>query len=339
MTPQQKLELLLIEMVPALRDAFLAAIQNIVGGVMLTELTEAIETGNYERVYAILNMGGPTMRPLTAALENAFERFGIAKADTFPARIPTPFGSVVFHFDARNRDAETWLRNKSSELVSQVDDDARFNIRNIMQRGMEQGRNPRSVALDIVGRIDPQTGERVGGVIGLSKNQEAWVQSARTKLKQLDATYLSLELRDKRFDSTVQKAIDSGKPLPADTIEKLIIRYKVNALRARAENIARTETTRALNQAEFESVKQVVASGSVANEAARKEWDSSGDSRVRSSHRAMDGQRVGLDEPFVSPSGERLMYPGDTSLGATTKEVASCRCRLKTVVDWLHGVK
>lgn len=338
MTPQQKLELLLLQMAPEIRDAFLAAIQGVVDGVILTELTEAIDAGNYEQVVAILNVNGPTLRPLTRAIEDMFERFGDAKGDTFPKRIQTPFGSMVFHFDARNPSAEAWLKMKSSELISRIDDDTRFIVRNAIQRGLERGQNPRVTALDIVGRIDPATGERTGGLIGLSKNQETWVASARRKLETLDATYFNMELRDKRFDGTVRKAIESGKPLPAAVVDKLIIRYKSNSLRNRAENIARTETMHALNQAEFESVKQVIAKGSLAPEAVMKEWDATADGRTRSQHRAMNGQRVAFDEPFVAPDGTRLMFPGDTSLGAGSDQVGNCRCRLKTVVDWFHGV-
>lgn len=56
------------------------------------------------------------------------------------------------------------------------------------------------------------------------------------------------------------------------------------------------------------------------------------DARVRAggkskaNHRAMDGVTVPIDQPFVMPSGARLMFPGDRSLGAPVSELANCRC-------------
>ena len=67
-----------------------------------------------------------------------------------------------------------------------------------------------------------------------------------------------------------------------------------------------------------------------------KEWIASDDDRSRSfghgdatSHRAMDGKRVGVDEKFEVPSkdGIDLMEgPGDQS--APADQVINCRCTL-----------
>lgn len=63
-----------------------------------------------------------------------------------------------------------------------------------------------------------------------------------------------------------------------------------------------------------------------------KAWVTQGDSRVRPAHRAADGQRVPSSQPFTV-GGERLMYPGDTSLGASIGNVAGCRCSSVPDVD------
>lgn len=54
-------------------------------------------------------------------------------------------------------------------------------------------------------------------------------------------------------------------------------------------------------------------------------WIATLDSRTRDSHRRLDGQRVGVDEPFKSMYG-KIMYPGDTS--ADPRDVWRCRCSL-----------
>ena len=67
-----------------------------------------------------------------------------------------------------------------------------------------------------------------------------------------------------------------------------------------------------------------------------KAWVTQGDSRVRTppdssfNHLAADSEQVPMDQPFVV-SGERLMHPGDTSLGASVGNVVNCRCA--SVVD------
>jgi len=56
-----------------------------------------------------------------------------------------------------------------------------------------------------------------------------------------------------------------------------------------------------------------------------KEWNTVGDSRVRIIHRRANGQRVPLNEPYIV-NGQRLMYPGDNSRGATADNTIHCRC-------------
>ena len=341
MSPRQQLDALVDLFAPDIRSAFLAAIQDVTDTVLIEQLIAAIEAGDVEAAFRALGFSDGAMRPLTAAIERAFEQGGVMVGRlTFPKYLNTPNGRAVFRFDVRNSRAEAYLRDKSSSLVSQITESARINVQSALTVGMEKGVNPRSVALDLVGRLDPASGKRVGGSIGLSANQEGWARSARTKLEMLDEAYFNMELRDKRFDRTVAKAIKDGKPLPADTVNKLIGRYRDNALRWRGENIARTEAMQALNHSEYEATRQAVDLGAVKNENVKREWDDAGDGRVRPTHRLLNGQRVGLDEPFVIPATitrreVRMLHPGDTSLGAPVREIAMCRCRVRSVIDWL----
>lgn len=66
--------------------------------------------------------------------------------------------------------------------------------------------------------------------------------------------------------------------------------------------------------------------------AARKRWMTMGDSKVRSfakgdefDHVTANGQERMLNEAYIV-SGQLLMYPGDTSLGASSGNVINCRC-------------
>jgi len=240
----------------------------------------------------------------------------------------------------RNPRAENDLKTFSSAFVTRLTDEARENVRTILERGMIAGKNPRTTALDIVGRIDPSTKQRTGGILGLTIGQEKWVANARGYLENLDPKYFQMTLRDKRFDKLVSKAIEQNQPLSVDTISKLMSSYKNRALKYRAEMVARTETIQSINRAEYQAHIQAVGEGLLDRNAITKEWDAVGDDRTRHSHLAMDkkygkGKGVGLEEPFVFPSGALALFPGDSSMGAPAKEIIMCRCKQRIRVDWL----
>jgi hypothetical protein len=56
-----------------------------------------------------------------------------------------------------------------------------------------------------------------------------------------------------------------------------------------------------------------------------KYWITMADSLVRDAHIEADGQVQFFDEPF-EVMGEKLMFPGDTSLGASKANIRECRC-------------
>lgn len=90
----------------------------------------------------------------------------------------------------------------------------------------------------------------------------------------------------------------------------------------RANTIARTEATNAMNKA------QVLALNSSGREW-EKSWDAIRDDRTRDAHFAMDPELwIDLDEPF-NVGGELLGYPGDITLGATAGNLINCRCNLR----------
>lgn len=335
-TLRQIIEELTAKYSPVIRDAFLAAIQDISNNVILADLIKAIEANDIERAFRVLGMSEAAMRPITAALATTFENGGGMVGSTFPKVLNTPdFGRTRFLFDVRNTRAEQWLKEQSSRLIVEIQENTRVAVRNTLQVGMEVGSNPRVTALDIVGRIGA-TGRREGGLIGLTSQQESWVRNARADLQNLDARYFARLRRDKRFDKIVQAAIRDGKPLTKETIDKLISRYKDRLLQLRGETIGRTESIQSLNRANFEAVRQAKDMGAL--KGSTKEWDSAGDMRVRDSHRHMDGQIVELEQPFVTPDGYNLMFPGDISLGAPAKEIINCRCRFKLRMDWLQDI-
>lgn len=357
MTREKKLQKLIGQFTPVIQDAFLAAVQDITDRAIIAELVAAIEAGDMNRAIASLGLDERAFRSLEAAIEQAFETGGVMTGSTFPKTIQTPVARTVFRFDVRNSRAEAWLRDHSSALVREITDESRQVVRTVLQRGMKDGRNPTSTALDLVGRKDPKTKHRVGGVIGLTQQQESWVSNARRDLQQLNDllglglskeqlvskidgnNYFQRARRMPSGDAIIKDALLSGKRIDSETIEKLMIHYKSSMLQYRGEMIGRTEAISSLNQSEHEAIMQAVDQGAVKEAAIKRVWDSSGDSRVRDDHRDMDGQTVGLKEPFTFPDGTKAMFPGDRSLGAPGEQTIACRCIARTVVDWLHDAR
>jgi hypothetical protein len=343
MTVYTSLEQLLALKIPEVQRIFLNVMQDIVDRALLDEMIAAIEANDAERLFRATGFTQAALAPIIDAIEQVYRDSAETTVAGWPKRIRTPTGLTIFRFDMRNPRAEQDLRTVSSRLVAQLTEEARQNVRNALQQGMIDGRNPRSTALDIIGRIDPATRNRVGGLIGLTQNQEGWVRNADRYLRQLDPKYLNLKLRDKRFDSIVKKAIESGKPLSETDVSRLVTAFKGRALKYRGEAVARTETIQTLNRGEYMATRQAIDEGLIKDSAVTKEWDDTGDGKVRPTHRVMaskygKGKGVALDEPFESPSGARLMYPGDPGLGASAAEIVHCRCRMHVRVDWLAGV-
>lgn len=336
-TLKQVLLKLVDKFIPEIRDAFIASIRDVSDRASLSEITNAIRDGDLEKAFRRTGMSEAALRPLTTTIERAFETTGVTIMDTYPKTARNLDGRVVFRFDVRNSRAERWLREQSSSLVSTITDDARRAVQNTITDGVRAGTNPRNIALDIVGRIDTATGQRIGGVIGLAPNQERWAARTRVMLEKLDPQYFKRALRDKRFDKTVAAAIKNGTPLSAETINKLMVRYRDNVLRYRGETIGRTEANQSLNRADYEATQQAIDSGAVKQSDVTKIWDATGDKRTREDHLLMDGQTVGFDAPFTFPDGTQAMFPGDISLDASAQEIINCRCRFRTRIDWARG--
>jgi len=102
---------------------------------------------------------------------------------------------------------------------------------------------------------------------------------------------------------------------------------RVNAI-AMTETQSSAESTRimeATTLAGIDPMTIVKVTGLAVLSQSIKMWLTVGDSLVRPIHSAAGGQRVPINQAFFV-GGELLMYPGDSSLGATLKNLANCRC-------------
>lgn len=120
----------------------------------------------------------------------------------------------------------------------------------------------------------------------------------------------------------------SSRGIAADLRRRIIDMSVESAIRA-----ARTAVTAAENggrQATYEKAAEMGIE-------MQREWIATKDHLTREWHGKADGQRVGVDEAFTV-GGEKLMFPGDRSHGASGWNICSCRCSVKAFVKG-HGRK
>ena len=304
----------------------------------VAQLARLIEQGRVEDVLDLLRLDAGTWAPLAEQIRQVYMAGGKVTADAL-GRIPDDEGLFTARFDARSPQAERWLSEKSSTLIVEIVNEQREAARIAIRAGLERGDNPRTTALDLIGRVNQATGRREGGFIALTSGQAEWVNSARDKLDNLDPSYFDMKLRDKRLDPVIRQAMAAGHPVPRATVESAITRYQARAQRYRGEVIARTETLNALRASQNEAVRQAAEEAGVEAGEAVKVWSSTGDERTREAHLEMDGQEVMMNEPFETPDGELLMYPGDSSMGASAANTIQCRCSVSYRINFGAMVK
>jgi hypothetical protein len=319
-----------------LRKAFLDCIYATRDSAQIALIVRMLEKHDVDGALRAVNLDPTQFRGLDKTISDGFEAAGNFTADALPPLRQPSGHRLEIGFDVRNPRAEAWLRDHSATMVTQIVDDQHSAIRQHLEAGMVAGDNPKTVALDLVGRVNAATGKREGGVIGLTASQEAWTRKYAAELAAGDPNALTRALRDKRFDKTVQAAIRDGKPIPAELQAKMTAAYKARALRFRAETIGRTEALTSLHQGQHEAMRQGVDAGQVQVQNVTKVWKSAADNRVRETHRALNGAKAGFSAAFVSPSGARLMFPGDPS--APPAETIQCRCWLMYRVNHFAGV-
>lgn len=91
--------------------------------------------------------------------------------------------------------------------------------------------------------------------------------------------------------------------------------------------IAKTEGHRIQQEATYNVQKRAIVRGADVV----KQWDSTLDGKTRPTHRALDGQIVGVDEYFKSESGYKALYPGGFGIPS---EDCNCRCCLLQRAKW-----
>lgn len=209
---------------------------------------------------------------------------------------------------------EQFAVTMTSTRIREIDQTTRDTIRQVIQSGTTAGDDPFAIA------------RRIRGSIGLTQRQEAAVNNYERMLRALDPEVLDRKLRDRRSDASVARAINNDKALTDAQVRSLVDRYRDRYIKYRANVIARTESIRAVQGAQWELFQDMINKGQIDARQVRRTWIHTGDAHVRNAHLqipSMNPRGVGQAETFSSPLGP-ILYPGDPS--ALAANTIQCRC-------------
>ena len=301
-----RLEALINRAEPRLRRAFVQAVVLLREEGSLASVAELIAAGRIEEALALLEGAMTRFATATnAVLINAGE-----STATF---VGGALGTII-DFDQVNERAVALMRANRFRLVQEFTQEQVLATREALVDGITRGLNPRAQALNFRSSL------------GLTQRQQQAVINFRRLLEENSSEVLTRALRDRRFDSTVLRAIESGDPLTRAQIDRMVERYNTRSIALRSETIARTESLRAVHEGNDEMFAQALERGDLSPQEVTQAWMTAQDALVRDTHDVMHGQERPIGEPFETGDGDLLRFPGDSL--APAHEVILCRCAL-----------
>ena len=230
-------------------------------------------------------------------------------------------------------DSNTWaVINLLMGEYRSISDTSDMDLRKTIDVVMANGNTNRNKALDLLG-VKGTTARRTGGMVGLPVQMSEWVESARQQLLSGDKAamraYLTRKLRDTAYD----RFVVPGTKLTIEQANTISRAYSSRLLQSYAKQLAQTYAQQAYNAGRNHAIQQLLDNGTITQDQVQKKWRTMRDERVRHSHATMNNQRVGFTEPFVSGLGGLLMFPGDTSLGASDADIWGCRCGVEYTIS------
>ena len=224
------------------------------------------------------------------------------------------------------------LGSRLAQVFGKISDEVSQNISRYVRQNGGSAAGLSSVSLFNADRAEQELHREAFAVLQRAYVDEFNVAAssldvARTRLLSLNGEayltrrveYFSQEVtgsvRDKLADWINRST--TGELPPREFAKEIKTLFDNEITDGRSRRIARTESTAAANFAHHEAY----AEGAVAE----VEWVAAGDDRTREDHADANGQRVELGQPF-SIGSDLLLFPGDSSQGASAANLVNCRC-------------
>lgn len=307
--PAERIERLIEHQAPEIRAAFLAAVAQIQNRNTIEAIVEMLESGNTQQLFAAVQ---PAAEIFATSYGTAVTEAGISTASFLSSEAL----SDPIAFDRARFNVVQVIQNEQQRLIRIFTQEQNQVIRNALQDGFNRGLNPREQARNI------------RSTVGLAPVHEQWIANYRSQLEgRLDGlpsrAVLRRQLRDRRFDRSVERALRDGRPLEADRINRMVERYRERMVAFHAEIVGRTEALSAVHQGSRATYEQAIEAGQFTAEELERRWWTARDERVRHSHRLLHDTTRGFNEPWQALGGS-LMFPGDPR--GPLSETVQCRC-------------
>lgn len=282
---------------PAMREAWIRGMDTLRGLIPDALLVPALEQGvdmllagtltasTIERAFTELRLG------VREILEDAVTHF----SRTMPIKLAPTLGADIMHPTIR----ETVMA-LDLQYMRHLTGDIQQTVRMVVADGMERQLNANAIARMLRDHIP------------LAPNQQSAIQNFRRMLLEGDRTAFRRALRDRRFDSTLNRLLGAGKPgLSSRQVNTMVDAYRRRMIAWNANNYARTITSNTMKQGQWLAWQQAALPEGME---LWKQWQTVGDNKVREEHAAMAGET----QPFDMLYSNQQMVPGDTDF--------NCRC-------------
>ena len=207
------------------------------------------------------------------------------------AQLKNKFAEFVF--DDSDGNVKDWIRLHTGEFITNIGEDTRAAIKAILAHGQDEGWTVQRMA------------QAIRPCIGLTRPDA--IANARYQQR----VYENL-LKTTSSENATRQAHEAA------------LRYGAKQHRERADMIANTELAFAYNRGYHEGVRQAMSQGFMG--ACEKVWRTAGTRRVCDKCIALNGQRIGFDDPF-NIAGKEL----HRGMHQTPPAHPRCRCVVQYV--------
>lgn len=207
-------------------------------------------------------------------------------------------GVQAIAFDHLSPKVIDGIRALESDAIDTLKGDVKEITRAYVENGLRDGKAPAAVA------------RQLRSVIGMAPNQAAAVENFESMLRACDPEALTRQLRDRRFDGTIERAF-AGDGLTEPQIETMTGAYKRRMIAYNANLNASTHTRDAYKLGQSLSWQDADKNGIVPEGfRAVKTWiHLAAQAHPRPDHEAMDGETVPADENYSN--GDSYAGEGD----------------------------
>lgn len=308
-TELERLDTLLSRQESRIRQAFADFVRDAKSEAVVKQASDALARGDTEGALKVID--GYITR-FGTILPSVFQQAAQVELTSIAAQIAPILPTVAISFDPTDLRAAAVMRDAALNLIRAFTQGQRQATRQALTQAFATGQGTQAMA------------RAFKDSIGLTATQEQAVRNYRGLLEGGSREALDRALRDRRFDPSVTRAANGGAALSPEQIDKMVDGYRGRMLASRAETIARTEAATAVSQARDLAFEQNRAAAGISSDDVISTWRTVMDGRERDTHRQMNGQVRPYGQPFQSPSGAIIRYPGDPA--APASERINCRC-------------